>query len=76
MTRPLYEPTAIAAAKIIAKHQGHAGKVGGWIYDSNDRPIVQGWSSYATNAIAAVQVTDPRTGNLVTRYAINWRRVR
>ncbi len=80
MSRPLYEPNRIAAAKIVASHRGHYGKVGGWIYDKNDRPIVQGWHAYGgrleqAGVIAEREVTDPRTGRRVNRWAIAWQRL-
>ena len=77
--KPLYEPSAIAAAKVVAAHKGDKGRVGGWIYTPAGRPIVQGWAAYADDLerwghIAAGVVTG-RDGKPVTRYAINWRRV-
>jgi hypothetical protein len=79
--KPLYEPSPEHAAKIVAKHLGVYGKVGGWLYDRNDRPIVQGWAAYAdrltTNGIIKPhEVTDPATRKMVTRYAIDWRRLK
>jgi hypothetical protein len=79
--KTLYEPSAIAAAKVIAEQIGAYGKVGGWIYDKNDRPMFHGWYAYAEHltaygVIKEKLVTDPSKGKKVTRYAINWRRLR
>ena len=79
--RPLYEASPEEAAKIIAKHLGAKGKAGGWIYDRHDRPMYHGWSAYAdylskSGIIKPRLVTDGRKGVKVTRYAINWRRLR
>ena len=76
--KPLYERDRIEAAKVIGRHKGHAGRIGGWIYTEAGRPIVHGWHAYAIlhrSAIKAKKVTDPKTGKTVTRYAIDWRRV-
>jgi hypothetical protein len=83
---PLYEATPEAAAKIIAEHVGAKGKAGGWIYDRHDRPMFHGWNAYAkaltaSGIIRAKLVTEHRKsrknhGQKVTRYAINWRRLR
>ena len=80
MSRPLYEPTREAAAKIVASHRGHRGKVGGWIYDQQGRPIVQGWHAYGgrleqAGILVEREVTDPRTSRRVIRWAIAWQRV-
>jgi hypothetical protein len=75
MTRPLYESSPEAAARIIARHLGYEGREGGWIYDRHGRPVVQGYRGLAnrySRAIVARKVTDPRTGATVTRYAIAW----
>ena len=79
--KPLYEPTPEAAAKLVAKHLGAYGKTGGWIYDRHDRPMHHGWSAYAKQLqhaaiIKSHEVTDPATGDMVIRYAINWRRLK
>jgi hypothetical protein len=79
--KPLYEPTPEDAAKLVAKHLGAYGKTGGWIYDKNDRPMYHGWSAYAerlrhSGIIKSHEVTDPATGDMVIRYAINWRRLK
>ncbi len=79
--KPLYEPTPEHAAKLVAKHLGVYGKVGGWLYDKNDRPMYHGWSAYADalrtgGIIKAHEVTDPATRGMVIRYAINWRRLK
>ena len=78
--RPLYEPTREAAAKIVASHRGDYGKVGGWIYNQQGRPIVQGWHAYGgrleqAGILAEREVTDPRTRRRVIRWALNWGRV-
>ncbi len=80
-SKPLYEPSAEDAAKLVAKHLGAYGKTGGWIYDKNDRPMYHGWSAYAewlqhNGIIKSHEVTDPATGGMVIRYAVNWRRLK
>lgn len=79
--KPLYEASPEDAAKLVAKHLGAYGKAGGWIYDRHDRPMYHGWTDYAVNLqvlgiIKPHEVTDPATGDMVTRYAINWRRLK
>ena len=79
--KPLYEATPEAAAKIVAKHYGDVGRVGGWIYTPAGRPMYHGWLTYARaldsqGVLKAKLVTDPKKGIKVTRYAINWRRLR
>ncbi len=81
MSRALYEPSALAAAKVIAEQRGHEGRLGGWIYrsDAHDaRTICHGWLSYTRRlerrgAIVAIPVT--YRGKDITRFAINWRKV-
>jgi hypothetical protein len=34
------------AAQKLAAIRGHEGREGGWIYDRNGRPLVQGWENY------------------------------
>lgn len=80
-SKPLYEPTAEAATKLVAKHLGAYGKAGGWIYDRHDRPMHHGWSAYAESLqqagiVKAHEVTDPATRKMVVRYAVNWRRLK
>jgi anaerobic selenocysteine-containing dehydrogenase len=73
--QPLYEATPEAAARIIARHLGYTGREGGWLYDQHGRHVVQGYAALArryARAIMPRRVTDPRTGELVTRYAISW----
>lgn len=77
----MYEKSAVAAAKLIAQHEGVSGKVGGWLYTQHGEPICQGWADYAKRmtargVIRPKQVIDPKTGKTTTRYAINWRRLR
>jgi hypothetical protein len=75
MARPLYEKSPEDAARIIARHLGYHGREGGWIYDRHGRPVIQGYWKLAVRlgrAIVPKEVTDPKTGQLVTRYAINW----
>ncbi len=79
--KALYEPTRNHAAKIVAKHLGHAGRVGGWIYTANGRPIAHGWHAYGYDlerdrVLVKRTVTDPKSGKPVARWAINWKVLR
>jgi hypothetical protein len=51
-----------AALRRYAAACGHAGREGGWIYDSNDRPLEQGWWNYAWRALR--QIGRKHTGEL------------
>jgi hypothetical protein len=77
----IYEKTPMAAAKIVAENRGVKGKAGGWLYDRHGKAIVQGWAAYTKQLQAAgivnpIEITNPKTGEKTTRYAINWRRLR
>ena len=75
---PFATPTLRQA---VPHHHGITGRVGGWLYTPSGSPICHGWDAYARqlrylDIIKAKTVTDPRTGNPVERWAINWRKAR
>lgn len=62
--------TAIECAKAIAQHLNWQGRQGGWIYDAQGKPLIQGWFGLA------VQLK--RLGWIVCRGSnchIDWRKV-
>lgn len=58
---------AARLARAWAEHFGYKGKPGGWIYDDNGRPVVQGWAGLAQRLIARGYI-EPGVG-------VHWRRV-
>lgn len=63
--------TAEGAAKVVARKRGVVGRLGGWLYQTNEqgvpvRSICQGWGNYA----ARLQRTGHITGNWKTGYFI------
>jgi hypothetical protein len=75
MARPLYEPSAEAAAKIVARHLGIRGDVGGYLRRPDGSVVCQGWSKWTRRlmnrkAIVAREVT--HNGDATTRWAVSW----
>lgn len=66
-TKPTWRMNGTDLAKVFAAHFGYAGRTGGWIYDSNGRPVAHGWQAFAA------QLT--RRGWITVGQGVNWRRV-
>jgi len=68
-----YEPSELAAAKVIAGHFGIEGRSGGWLYDSQDRPVCHGWESY--RRLVRWAIGSKEVGGQV-RWFPDWRKLR
>lgn len=64
--RPTWKMTSEELARIWAAQHGVTARVGGWLYDAQDRPICQGWASLATY-LAGTEVT-------IVGVGVDWRR--
>ena len=53
---PTWKMTSEELARVYADHHGVTARVGGWLYDSDGRPVCQGWSTLA-NYLAGYEVT-------------------
>jgi hypothetical protein len=63
MSKPTWQMSRRELAKVVAAHFGYYGKVGGWIYQPNGRPVAHGWDAFATRLGARI----------VEGQGVNWR---
>jgi len=52
-------------AQVVAAHYGYTGRVGGWIYSPDGRPVAHGWDAFA----------DRLGSRIVVGRGVDWQRL-